>query len=140
MELTQLQAIYATYDRELAEANRKSSIFAGIFGQNTMDDPRYAPCNKAFYESAGNWVREFAKSAPSREDTLQACRFLMEAAAKRLNTCTYWYTLVAQGYMKELIPLLEPGQKAVLAKEYNTLYPKRRRLPIQDEIYAMLTK
>ena len=140
MELTQLEEIYAAYDRELAEANRKSSIFSGLFGQNTMNDPRYAPCNKTFYESTGSWVTAFARSAPSQEELLRACRFLTEAAAKRLNTSTYWYTLVAQGYLKELIPLMTPANRAILAREYSHLYPKRRRLPIQEEVFQLLTK
>lgn len=140
MELQQLECIYQTYDRELAEANRKASIFAGIFGQNSIDDPRYAPCNKAFYENTGNWVNQFAASDPEQEDMVQVCRFLMEAASKRLNTPTYWYTLVAQGYMKELIPQLTPESCRLLAKEYEALYPKRRRLPLQEDVYRMLAK
>lgn len=139
MELSQLEQIYRTYDRELAEANRKSSIFAGIFGQGTLDDPRNAPCNKAFYESTGQWVKEFAQTNPAQEEILAVWRFLMDAAANRVNKPTYWYILVAQGYVRELIPLLEEGNRAILAKEFDNLYPKRRRLPLQEELYRMLT-
>lgn len=139
MELSQLESIYRVYDEELAQANRKASIFAGLFGQGSMDDPRNAPCNKIFYENTGKWVKDFARTSPAQEEITAVCRFLMEAAGKRVNTPTYWYTLVAQGYMKELIPLLTPQNCEVLAAAYNSLYPKRKRLPLQDDVYAHLT-
>lgn len=139
MELSQLEAIYRTYDQALAQANRKASIFTGLLGQGHKDDPRNDICNKTFYESTGNWVKEFAETGPAQEDILHVCRFLTEAASHRAKMPTYWYTLVAQGYMKDLIPLLNPENRALLAKEYDALYPKRRRLPIQEEIYRMLS-
>ena len=139
MELSQLESIYRTYDEELSQANRKASILSGLFGQSFKDDPRNAPCNKAFYESTGNWVKEFAASKPDPRNVLEVCSFLIGAAAKREKAPTYWYTLVAQGYVMELIPLLTQESKAFLAQELDRQYPKRRRLPIQEDLYRMLT-
>ena len=138
MDISQLEQIYSTYEKDLAEANRKSSVFAGIFGQGTMNDSRSDPCNQAFYEQTGRWVHAFAVSAPGEKETEQACRWILDAAARNKGKQVYWYYLVAQSYVKELLPLLSPECRAVLAADFNRQYPKRIRLPIQEELYRCM--
>lgn len=140
MELSQLEAIFAAYDGALGEAQKKVSIFTGLFGSRDKDDPRNHPCNREFYEKTGNWVREFAASNPAEAEVMEVCRLLMTAAARRKGRPTHWYTLVAQGYIKELVPLLSRENRQTLAAEYEALWPRRKRLPLQDEICKALSE
>lgn len=138
MPLSQLKQIYRDYENALAQAHKKSSIFAGLFGQGSFDDPRSAPCNRAFYEKTGAWVAAFAASQPDKESAFEACCFLLEAAKQNEKQRTYWYYLVSQGYAKLLIPLLDTQQRCHLAQLYEKMYPRRQRLKLQEEIYQML--
>lgn len=137
---TQLQEIYAAYARELAQAHKKSSIFAGLFGQGSMNDPRSDPCNKNFYENVASWVEAFAASEPDAAQVFEVCRFILEAAKISDGKPTYGYHLVAQGHVKMLIPLLNKEDCGNLLVHYLKWYPKRLQLPIQREITTLLTE
>lgn len=140
MEISELQAIYTAYGEALAQAHRRSSIFSGLFGQGSFDDPRSNPCNREFYEKTGDWIRRFAASHPEQPSVLEVSRFVLDAAVNHQKEPTYWYFLVCQGYVKELLPLLPPDSCAELAAEFDRHYPKRQRLPIQDELYGLLIR
>lgn len=138
MCLSDLQKIYYDYEQELAEAHRKSSIFSGIMGQGTLNDPRSAPCNQKFLADTEAWVKAFAASAPEEAAAEQVCRWILDAAKEHRNRPAYWHYLVAQGYVKELIPVLSAACCQALAADYNKQYPKRVRLPIQEDLYRSL--
>ena len=138
MTLLDLQEIYNEYARALGQAHKKSSIFAGLFGQGSMNDPRSDACNKEFYEKTGDWAKQFAQSSPDAGDVYQVVRFILEAACLSEREATYWYHLVAQGHTRELIPLLNPEDGRALARDYLKWYPKRKQLPLQREIAALL--
>jgi len=140
MTLSDLQSIYTEYAQALGQAHKKSSVFAGLFGQGSFDDPRSAPCNKEFYEKAGVWVAAFAASNPEESEVYAVSRYMLEAAKLSEKKPTYWYHLVAQGYVKDLIPLLNQSHRLELADQYLKWYPKRQQLKLQQEVYEMLTK
>ena len=140
MDFYQLEQIYTDYDRALQQAHKKSSILSWIIGQGSAGDPRNDPCNREFYDKVGTWIHGFVSSSPEETEAVSICRFLMEAAVRREKAPTCWYTLVAQGYIKEVIPLLSPESRHTLAKEFNHLYPRRRRLPLQEDVYQLLAQ
>lgn len=140
MELSQLQQIYADYEKALAQAHKRSSVFAGIFGQGSLDDARNDPCNREFLEKSEAWIAAFAASEPEIEPAENVCLWILDAARNHRNRPVYWHYLVAQGYLKMLIPVLPPESCRKLALEFNRQYPKRIRLPIQEEVYRCLTE
>lgn len=138
MTLSDLQVIYADYADALGQAHKKSSLFSGLFGQGSFDDPRSDPCNKAFYENTGAWVASFAGSGPDEPEVYAVSLYMLEAAKRSEKKPTYWYYLVAQGYVKELIPLLSREHCRELAERYVKWYPKRQQLKLQQEVYELL--
>ena len=66
------------------------------------------------------------------------CRYMLEAAKINEKKPAYWYYLVAQGYVKSLIPLLRGSDRTELGDQYIKWYPRRTWLPIQQELYQML--
>ena len=138
MNISSLKEIYTDYDRVLSQAQKKTSIFTGLFGQRSVDDPRNHPCNREFYEKTGIWVRDFAASMPDHKNAAEVCRWILEAAQKNKNRPVYWYYLICQGYVRDLVPFLSDDDRESLAAEFNREYPKRTRLPIQEEVYQAL--
>jgi len=137
---TELQDIYEAYARKLAQAHKKSSIFAGLLGQGSMNDARNDPCNKAFYENVSAWVLGYAASVPEEQEVLAVCRFILEAARLSTGKPTHWYHLVAQAHIKPLIPLLSGESCRILLEQYLKWYPKRKQFPIQREISDLLAE
>ena len=138
MDISALKEIYAEYDRVLSQAQKKTSIFTGLFGQRSMDDPRNHPCNREFYEKTGLWVKDFVASKPDQRAAAEVSRWILEAAENNKNRPVYWYFLISQGYVRDLVPFLSDKDREVLALEFDRQYPKRTRLPIQEEVYHAL--
>ena len=63
---------------------------------------------------------------------------ILIAAAAHKNEPTYMHCLAAQGHTRQLIPLLTPEHCDALRKEYEDLYPDNARLPVNQQIYALL--
>ena len=139
MELSELKEIYRSYEAALDKVYQKASPYAGLLGQGSLGDPRFDPCNREFYDKVGQWVANFAASGPSSDAAYQVSRFLLEAAGTNKKARTYWYYLVCQGCVSKLVPLLSRENCADLRDRYGKAYPKRERLPIQDQLYKQLT-
>lgn len=134
----ELQEIYGAYARELAQAHKKSSIFAGLLGQGSMNDPRSHVCNKNFYENTERWVDSYSISNPEPSQVFEVCVFMLEAAKISYGKPAYGYHLVTQAHVKPLIPLLTDDDRAALLEKYLKWYPRRLQLPIQLEICDLL--
>lgn len=133
-----LRQMYADYTAEAEKVRKNASAFAGIFGLG--DDPRKHPCHMAFYENAEKWVKGFVAAQPSRELALEAATFMLEEPKKFLNKEGYWFLYVCVGFIRELIPFLTAQDCADLAQRMNTLYPRRERMPLQQETFKLLQK
>lgn len=133
-----LRQLYADYLAEADKVRKNASVFAGIFGLG--DDPRKNPCHEIFYQNAGNWVKDFVASAPAREQALEAASFLLEEPRKNTNAEGYWFLYVCVGFIRDLIPFLDREDCKQLAERMNTLYPRRERMPLQQETLKMLQK
>ena len=138
-ELESLRTIYETYDREALEARQEARPFDGMMGLG--NDPRRHPCHKHFYAAVQNWVAEFLARDPAPEEVYEAARFILNAAHERRdNRDTYWYCFAAHGLAADLVPRMEAEQCRALAEDYDRLYPKKDRLPVQAALYKQLKK
>ena len=137
--MEQLKEIYRTYERELVTVLQNAKPLAGWFGISN-DDPRSAPCHQTFYEAVGKWVSAFVAQRPTPEAVQKAAFLILEAASLSRKKQTYWYYLATQGYVKELLPLMEKAQCRELLEWYDKTYPRRERLPVNDELYSQMKK
>ena len=136
--LENLRQIYETYAEKLAKATAKASPFAGAF--NMGDDPRKDACNEIFYEEVETWAAEFLASQPSREEAVEAVRWILEYPAKHRQAITYWYTYAAHKHAVGLIPRLSAEDAAQLRRSFLDSFPKRDMLPVQKEVLTLLTR
>ncbi len=136
--MEQLQKLYADYLVQAQQVREKAPAWAGVFGLG--DDPRKHPCHEAFYENAQSWLREFVVAQPSREQARLAAEFLLEEPGKYKNAEGYWFLYVCIGFIRELIPYLGKEDCRQLAQRMNSLYPKRERMPVQQQTLKQLQK
>ena len=139
MDMKQLKDIYDAYERELMEVLQNAKPLAGWFGISN-DDPRNAPCHQKFYDAVGDWVQAFTKENPSADQAEASIMWILGAAAGNRKKPSYWYYLATQGYVNQLLPFLGRERCAELVKWYDKTYPRRERLPVNDELYGLMKK
>ena len=64
---------------------------------------------------------------------------LLFSAGEHLGSKAEWYLIAIQNYAKDFIGELNEEEKTQLASEYRKKYPSGRRLPLQNEIYSLLS-
>lgn len=136
--MEKLQEIYSEYIQTVARVYKEAKPMDGVFGWG--DDPRQDPCHMRFYEGVQQWVENFLKTAPDSEDTFRAVRFILREPSLHQGESCFWFMYAAQGLTRTLIPLLDRTQCNLLREYYDASYPKRDRMPAQNEVYKLLKK
>ena len=136
--LEQLKERYRQYDEEATLVRKKASPADGLFGFG--NDPKNHPCHELFYEDIGKWTEAFLQTGPDARDALAAARFLIEAPKTCGSRESYWMMYAAQGWCRELVNRLDADGCAELKALFDELYPKRDRMPVQQELYKALKK
>lgn len=136
--IQKLMERYRQYDEEAALVRKKAKFTDGLLGFG--NDPRNHPCHEQFYMDVGEWTRAFTETQPSRQDSLEAARFLIEAP-KTCGSCeSYGMMYAAQGWCRELVNRLDAEGCAELSALMEALYPKQDRMPVQLELLKALNK
>ena len=133
--MEQLQKLideYVKWTQENRMAGKKIAVYLGL---QVEQSPKHA----AFYEAVGEWAQTFASSQPEHEQTVAAVRLLLFSAGEHLGSEAEWYLIAIQGYAKDLIGELSEEEKTQMAEGYRKKYPSGRRLPLQNEIYSLLS-
>lgn len=133
-----LRQLYADYLAEADKIRKNASAFAGIFGLG--DDPRKHPCHEIFYHNVEKWVQDFVAAVPAREQAFEAASFLMEEPGKNAKAEGYWFLYACLGFIRSLIPFLAQEDCKRLSERMNALYPRRERMPVQQETFKLLEK
>ncbi|MDO5545920.1 MAG: hypothetical protein Q4F81_08880 [Eubacteriales bacterium] len=136
--LQQLQERYRHYDEEANLVRKKASPADGLFGFG--NDPKNHPCHETFYEDVGKWTKAFLASGPDPEQSFEAARFLIAAPKECSGKESYWMMYAAQGWCRELVCRLDADGCRKLREVFDELYPKRDRMPVQQELYKALKK
>ena len=136
--ITELKNLYDEYDKMIQDLTNSTSPLARAF--NLGLNSRNHPCNQAFYDNVGKWVKDFLATSPSQQEVYEATAHILTAATRYQNEDSCAYMQAAQGHVADLIPLLCAQDRAELRDWYDNRYPKKVRLPIQDKIYKLLRK
>lgn len=136
--MEKLRIRYETYVEKALEIKKKAGPLAGIFGMG--NGPQNDPAHVAFYEDVQKWVADFRMTQPGEEELFQAVRFVICAPAELGQEDSYWMMYAAQGLVKELIPGLTAEHCRYLLEFYDKNYPKKDRMPVQNDLYKGLKK
>lgn len=134
--MKELMDIYERYLEKAAEVRRNAKPMAGLWGMG--DDPRNHPCHQAFYEAVQEWLAAFSDADP--DAAMEALRYIYRAPPEHKNDDAYWYLFAVHGLTLKLIDRLRPADCRALFAWYDTSYPKRDRLPVQQDVWKALKK
>lgn len=129
---------YRQYDEEAILVRKKAAPADGLFGFG--NDPKNHPCHEQFYADVGKWTEAFLASEPDCAQCLEAARFLMEAPKTCASKESYWMMYAAMGWCRELVRGLDENGCGELRTLMDTLYPRRDRMPVHQELYNALKK
>ena len=135
----QLRAIYEAYLDKTVTVERSQKIGAGWFGLKggVADDP----CHDRF---AVELHAYFASLAASGAESA-ALREIMEyvvAAPQKMDAprAAYWMLIAVQGLTQPLLPLLSATDAQTVGELLEKLFPRSKRLPVQDKLLRELRK
>ena len=123
---------YVKWTRESGTVGKKIALYLGLQAEQSQN-------HAAFYEAVGEWARTFASSQPEHGETVAAVRLLLFPAAEHPGSAAQWYLIAIENYAKDFIGELSAEEKARLAEEYRKKYPAGKRVPLQNEIYKLLS-
>jgi hypothetical protein len=134
--LSRIEALYDAYLLTAAELEKNRRFGDGILG--LRPGPADDPCHQRFAAELGALLGESAAQSSSAE-AAEILRLLFDKADdKRMPLSAYWMLIAVQGLGHELIGLLSPEDAAGLLAFYRKRYPRRVRLPVQDQILKQL--
>ena len=118
------------------ERNRKPSELFGLkFGPS--DDPLH----DSFAKDMAALLSDFASGYPDSNAIRYVCAKLFGAAKDYPDPkSAHWMLVAIQGLTRDLIPGLSREDAAALAKDYETAWPRRASLPVQDDVLKALKK
>ena len=140
-----LELILARMDRILEdyldaadqqERNRKPNELFGLkFGPS--DDPLH----DRFAGDMAALLSDFAQEKPDSAALRPVLEKLFGAAKENPEPkSAYWMLVAIQGLSRELIPGMSREDAAALMKDYEQNWPRRTRLPVQDDVLKALKK
>ena len=134
--MVELKEIYARYYERAAQVRAKASPLAGVWGLG--NDPRHDRCHEDFFEAVQGWVERFDGDAAAAREAVQW--ILGESAAQKQNRDVYWFLFAAHKLTLQLIPRLDPADSMALFGWYDKHFPKKERLPAQQQVWKALKK
>lgn len=134
-----LRACYEDYRSRVEELERRRKPGEGAFGMR--GGPKDDPCHERFAQELRERFAAFAAESPASGEVRQVLDFVYTEPLRRPGPVSAgWMLQAVQSLTLELIGLLEPGDAAALAGEYEKDYPRRLRLPAQKELLRQLKR
>lgn len=138
--LDKLEAFYEGYLSEFRRLEQGRKPLEGAFGLG--GGLRNHPCHDKFAQDLEQLLRDFAGQSPSPEEVGQVLNYIYFTAPARFQAepAVDWMLMAVHGLTLELIGLLDAAQAGPLCRAYGSTYPRRRRLPVQNKLFAALQK
>lgn len=128
-----MKNLIENYIAEVKDVSKNSRPLAGVFGfRGGVGD---SPCHLAFY----NAMKEVTESEDC--EAYEAVKLLIRADTEYEAPKSAVFMLSAvQGLAIPLVDKLSGEQKAEFLKYFEDYIPKRKRLPVQEQLYKALKK
>ncbi len=138
--LDKLEALYEGYLSEFRRLEQGRKPLEGAFGLG--GGPQSYPCHDKFAQDLEQLLRDFVGQSPSPEEVGQVLNYIYFTAPARFQAepAVDWMLMAVHGLTLELIGLLDAAQAEPLCRAYGSTYPRRRRLPVQNKLFAALQK
>ena len=133
----ELDALLREYDQAVAEVQKNRKMFDGVMGLGTH--PGSAACHEIMDKQVAELCQRAAAEEAPAEERLVLVRAIFEAEKKWKGPEYARLMLTAlQRHTIPVIGLLPEADRQELADWYGKAYPRRNRLPVQEEVLAAL--
>ena len=135
--LEQVQNLYTAYTIQAMEVAKNTPYTSGLFGmgRRASDDP----CHERFIESLTALMKEFKESGVPSAELREALSFIFEAHGQYTDKPDiYWMLIAAHGAAVEVIPRLSREDASALRDQYEKLFKRPSRMPVQTKIVKLL--
>lgn len=138
--LEEIQSLYAAYLERLRTLERTGSPWTRLFGLEGA--PQNHPCHEQFIADLDRLLRAGADRPLSREQAGAVLDYIYFPAPDRRKGQDpgSWMRVAVHGLTLPLIPLLRPEDARSLSAQYQQAYPRRLRLPAQDQVLVALQR
>lgn len=136
--MDRLQALLADYRADIDRLERSRKPTDGLlgFGKKPGDDACHDKMDERVRALAGEMTAD-----PDADGIAPALRLLLNAGTDETwPDHARWMLLAQQRHFLPLIPRLSAGERAELAALYDSLYPRRLRLPVQKQLAKALKR
>ncbi|MCR4672806.1 MAG: hypothetical protein K5637_06190 [Lachnospiraceae bacterium] len=134
----QLEALIADYRSYLKKLPEKGGIFSGFL--EILKKPQNDPGHNEFYNNVGKLAEQAAESEDPEAVRELAEALLFASAEIYDRESSYLYLTAIQRHAMPLLERLSESEKAAFLERYEEEYPKKRRLPVQNDIIKLLEK
>ena len=137
--MKQLTLLYEAYFEQVRAAEKRLKPADGLFGMG--ERLANAPCHDAFWKALRAFLEGMdVKEAPGQVG--QALDFIYRApfAYPDVHPSVYWMLLAVQGLTQPVITHLRPEDAQALYLWYQKAYPRRERLPVQNQVLEALKR
>jgi len=135
--IPEIRQIYADYLIDVMNLEAKRKPTDGLMGFGKRTD--YDPCHERFAEKLEQKLKDIENMSPSSEEAGAVLRYVFNAPQEEEGSLSaYWMLLAVHGYTDGLISFLSKQDAKELSELYADLYPKHKRLPVQQNIASHL--
>ena len=137
--MKQLTLLYEAYFEQVRAAEKRLKPADGLFGMG--EKLSNAPCHDAFWKALRAFLEGMdVKEAPGQVG--QALDFIYRApfAYPDVHQSVYWMLLAVHGLTQPLIARLRPEDAQAMYLWYQKAYPRRERLPVQNQVLEALKR
>lgn len=136
--MEELKRLYQDYIRFAQDLHDSINPVQSLFG--VRDSEVQHPGHMEFYNAVKRWTASFLENPHESSEVAQALEIILFSAAGHDKDAAVWYLIAAQDNARPLLELLPPETKQAIRKKYQKCYPKGRRLPLQNDLYAQMGK
>ncbi len=137
--LVRLRVLYEAYLDKTAALERSQKFGAGWFGLKggVADDP----CHDRFAEELHVFFEDLSASGAESADVREIMEYVISAPQTAdAPRAAYWMLIAVQGLTRPLLPLLSTADAGAVGAHLEKLFPRSKRLPVQDELLRALGK
>lgn len=116
-------------------AGLKTALSSVLGGGN---ENKRSPIHPEFYRDMERLVEQLLAAPPSPEEAEQGMKLLLAPREKGKNLVQYGWLTAIEPLAIPLVQYTEPEVLALLWEEYGRRYPKRERMPRQQELYEAM--
>ena len=137
--MEQLIGLYETYLQQVKAAESRLKPADGLFGMG--EKLSNAPCHDAFVEALRAFLDQpDAKADPGQVYQMLATIYRAPFTYPGVHPSAYWMLVAVQGLTQPVIGALRPEDAQTLYLWYQKAYPRRERLPVQNQVLEALKR